>query len=186
MAELKVLGICGSLRRGSTNMMALRQCAELMPAGMALSIAEVGDIPLYNQDVYDAGLPPAAARFRQAVAAADALLLASPEYNFSVAAPLKNAIDWGSRAPNQVFNEKPVAILSCTGGPLGGARGQYDLRKILAGLGAHLLAKPEIFIGMAPTKFDAQGKLTDEPTRKILSDMLAGFKAWIERIQRSR
>jgi chromate reductase len=184
MADLKILGICGSLRKGSTNMAALRACAELLPAGMTLKITEIGDIPLFNQDVYDVGLPEAAKRFRAEVAAADGLLIAAPEYNFSVSAALKNAIDWGSRAPNQVFNEKPVAIFSCTGGPLGGARMQYDLRKMLGGLVAHVLPKPEVFIGMAASKFDAQGKLTDEAARKFLTDLVTGFKPWIERMQR--
>jgi chromate reductase len=179
---LKVLGISGSLRKGSFNTAALRACADLMPAGMTLKIATLGDIPMFNQDVYDAGLPEAAKRFRAEVAAADALLIASPEYNFSVSGVLKNAIDWGSRAPNQVFNDKPIAIFSASGGPLGGARVQYDLRRILGQLWGHVLPRPEVFIGNAPSKFDAQGKLTDETTRKFLTELLAGFKVWIERM----
>jgi chromate reductase, NAD(P)H dehydrogenase (quinone) len=185
MAEptLKVLGICGSLRKGSYNMAALRTCAELLPAGMSLRITGIGDIPMFNQDVYDAGLPEPAQRFRSEVAEADGLLIASPEYNFSVSGALKNAIDWGSRPPHQVFNEKPVAIFSATGGPLGGARVQYDLRRMLGQLVAHVQPKPEVFIGSAQSKFDAQGKLTDETTRKFLSDLLAGFKVWINRMK---
>ena len=183
MADLKVLGICGSLRKASLNMAALRACGELLPAGMTLKITGVGDLPLYNQDVFDAGLPDAVKRFRDEVAQADGLLIASPEYNFSVSGALKNAIDWGSRAPSQVFHEKPVAIFSATGGPLGGARVQYDLRKILFQLWAHVLPKPEVFIGAAATKFDAQGRLTDETTRKFLGELLAGLKDWIVRMK---
>ena len=183
MADLKVLGISGSLRRNSFNTAALRACAELMPAGMTLTYARIDDIPLFNQDVFDAGLPEPAKRFRAEVAAADGLLIASPEYNFSVSAALKNAIDWGSRAPNQVFMDKPVAIFSASGGPLGGARVQYDLRRILTQLWAYPLPRPEVFIGMANTKFDAQGRLTDETTKKFLTDLLNGFRDWIVRMQ---
>lgn len=184
MADLKILGICGSLRKASYNMAALKACAGLLPAGMSLQVTSLADLPIYNQDVFDAGLPAPVKRFRDEVAQADGLLIASPEYNFSVPAPLKNAIDWGSRAPNQVFHEKPLAIISASGGPLGGARVQYDLRRILGQLWAHPLPRPEVFIGNAPSKFDAQGRLTDETTRKFLSELLAGFKDWIVRMQR--
>jgi chromate reductase len=184
MADLKILGISGSLRKGSYNTAALRTCAELMPAGMTMTYARIDDIPLFNQDVFDAGLPEPAKRFRAEVAAADALLIASPEYNFSVTAALKNAIDWGSRAPNQVFQDKPIAMFSATTGPVGGARVQYDLRKILAQLWGLILPKPEVFIGNSTAKFDAQGRLTDETTRKFLGELLVAFQAWIVRMQK--
>jgi chromate reductase len=184
VADLKILGISGSLRKGSFNTAALKICADLMPAGMKMtSYARLDDIPLFNQDVFDAGLPESAKRFRAEVAAADGLLIASPEYNFSLSAALKNAIDWGSRPPNQVFNEKPIAIFSATQGPLGGPRNQYDLRRILGQLWGHVLPRPEVFIGAAQTKFDAQGKLTDEATKKFLADLVTAFKPWIERMQ---
>ena len=183
MADLKILGISGSLRKASFNTAALRACAELMPAGMTMTYARLDDIPLFNQDVFDIGLPESAKRFRAEVAAADGLLIASPEYNFSLSAALKNAIDWGSRPPNQVFQDKPIAIFSASQGPMGGARVQYDLRRILGQIWGHVLPRPEVFIGNAPSKFDAHGKLTDETTRKFLSDLLVGFKAWIVRMQ---
>jgi chromate reductase len=182
---MKILGICGSLRKASFNMAALRACPELMPPGMTLHIAALGDIPIYNQDVFDAGIPETVKRFRAEVAAADGLLIASPEYNFSVTAPLKNAIDWGSRPPNQVFQDKPIALFSASAGPMGGARVQYDLRRILGQLWGHVLPRPEVFIGSAQGKFDAQGRLTDETTRKFLADLLTGFKAWIVRMKPS-
>jgi chromate reductase len=180
---VKILGICGSLRKASYNMAALRACNELMPQGMTLQIAAIADLPIFNQDVLDAGMPEPVKRFRAEVAAADGLLIASPEYNFSVPAPLKNAIDWASRPPSQVFHDKPIAIFSAAGGPLGGARVQYDLRRILGQLWGHVLPRPEVFIGMAASKIDAQGKLTDETTRKFLTELLAGFKDWIVRMQ---
>ncbi len=96
------------------------------------------------------------------------MLIASPEYSFSLSGALKNAIDWGSRPPNQVFQDKPIAVFSASAGPMGGARVQYDLRRIL---------------GQAQGKFDAQGRLTDETTRKFLADLLAGFKTWIVRMK---
>lgn len=184
MADLKVLGISGSLRRGSYNTAALRTCAELLPAGMTMTYARIDDIPLFNQDLFDAGMPEPVKRFRAEVAAADGLLIASPEYNFSVTAALKNAIDWGSRAPNQVFQDKAVAIFSATTGPVGGVRNQYDLRRILTQLWGHVLPRPEVFISNAQSKFDAQGRLSDETTRKFLADLLAGFKDWIVRMQK--
>ena len=183
MADLKVLGICGSLRKASLNMAALRACNELLPPGMTLHITSIADLPMFNQDVLDAGMPEPVKRLRAEIMAADGLLLASPEYNFSVSGPLKNAIDWGSRAPNQVFQDKPVAMFSATQGPLGGPRNQYDLRRMLVQLWAYPLPRPEVFIGNAASKF-ADGKLTDETTRKFLTELLAGFKDWILRMQK--
>jgi chromate reductase len=182
---MQILGICGSLRIASLNMVALRACAELMPQGMELRIARIDDIPMFNQDVFDAGIPEPAKRLRAEIAAADGVLIASPEYNFSLTAALKNAIDWASRPPNQSWQDKPVAIFSVTPGPLGGARVQYDLRRILGQLWAHVLPRPEVFIGASATKF-ADGKLTDETTRKFLTDLLAGFKPWVERMKVKR
>lgn len=183
MADLKVLGICGSLRKASLNMAALRSCGELLPPGMQLEIATgLGELPLFNQDVLDAGMPATVRQFREKIAAADGLLIASPEYNFSVPAPLKNLIDWGSRAPNQVFQDKPIAIFSVAPGPVGGARMQYDLRKILVQLWGLVLPRPEVFIVNAADKF-SNGTLTDETSRKFLGELLAGFKNWIERVK---
>ena len=179
---MQILGICGSLRKASLNMAALRACNDLLPQGMSLRITSIADLPLFNQDVFDAGIPEPAKRLRAQVAAADGVLIACPEYNFSLTAPLKNAIDWASRPPNQSWQDKPVALFSCTQGPLGGARVQYDLRRILGQLWAHVLPRPEVFIGSAATKF-ADGKLTDETTRKFLTDLLTGFKPWIERMK---
>jgi len=179
---MKILGISGSLRKASHNSAILRACAELMPQGMTLSIARIDDLPLFNQDIFDAGLPEPAKRIRAEITAADGVLIASPEYNFSLTAALKNAIDWASRPPSQCWQDKPVAIFSASQGPLGGARVQYDLRRILGQLWAHVLPRPEVFIGSGPTKF-TDGKLTDEATRKFLTDLLAGFKPWIERMR---
>jgi chromate reductase len=183
MADLQILGISGSLRKASFNTAALRACAGLMPEGMKLTICEIGDLPMYNQDVFDAGIPAPVRRFEAELRAADGVLIASPEYNFSVPPVLKNAIDWVSKLPNQPWQDKPAAIFSASQGPMGGARVQYDLRKILGQLWCYILPKPEVFIGGVQAKIDAQGRITDETTRKFLADLLAGFKPWILRMK---
>jgi chromate reductase len=182
MASINVLGICGSLRAKSFNRSALLAAAELMPAGMQLTVADYADVPLFNQDVQDKGIPEAVMRLAQQIREADALLIASPEYNFSISGVLKNAIDWLSRVPAPPFKDKPVAILSATMGPLGGARQQYDLRKVLGSQDALVLVKPEVFIGQAQTKFDAEGKLTDAATRKAVTDQMLALERWIARV----
>ena len=181
---MRILGICGSLRQKSFNMAALRTAGELMPSGMKLEITGIGDIPMYNFDVQEKGFPAAATRLRDEILAADALLFASPENNWTVSAVLKNAIDWMSRFQPVPFANKPAAVFSASTGPVGGARGQYDLRRMLSGLGVHWLAKPEVFIGMAESKF-ADGKLTDETTRKFLTDEMVAFEDWIKRVKRA-
>ena len=182
MASINVLGICGSLRAKSFNRSALLAAAELMPAGMQLTVADYVDVPLFNQDVQDKGFPEAVMRLAQQIREADALLIASPEYNFSISGVLKNAIDWLSRVPAPPFKDKPVAILSATMGPLGGARQQYELRKVLGSQDALVLVKPEVFIGQAQTKFDAEGKLTDAATRKAVTDQMLALERWIARV----
>jgi chromate reductase len=183
-ATFKVLGICGSLRQKSFNMAALKAAGELMPAGLKLEITGIGDLPIYNADIQEKGFPAAATRLREEILAADALLFASPENNWSVSACLKNAIDWMSRFQVQPFQNKPAAVFSATGGPVGGARGQYDLRRMLSGLGVVWLARPEVFIGNAASKF-AEGKLTDETTRKFLTEQMLAFEDWIKRMKRA-
>jgi chromate reductase, NAD(P)H dehydrogenase (quinone) len=184
--DIRLLGICGSLRKASFNMAALRAAAELLPSGVSLAFADIADLPMYNQDVFDAGMPEPARRLRTQIAAADSLLIATPEYNFSLPAALKNAIDWASRPPDQAFHDKPVAVFSVSAGPLGGARVQYDVRRILVQLWAHPLPRPEVFIGSAAAKFDAHGRLTDEPSRKFLAELLAGLRDWTLRMRSSR
>jgi len=184
MADLKVLGISGSLRKASLNTAVLRACSDIAPADLKITIFEgMNDIPMYNQEILDAGAPESVKKLRAAIDAADGLLLACPEYNFSLSAPVKNAIDWMSRLPNQPFQDKPIAVVSASAGPLGGARVQYDARRVLTQLWGHVMPRPEVFIGLAPTKFDAQGKLTDETTKKFLGDLMTGFRTWILRMQ---
>jgi chromate reductase, NAD(P)H dehydrogenase (quinone) len=176
----RIAGLCGSLRAASWNGHALRRAGELLPDGHVLDVLDWRDVPPFDADVLAAGLPPAVQRVRAAVAAADAVLIATPEYNFSLPGMLKNLIDWLSRGEDQPFNGKPVAILSAATGPLGGARVQYDLRKVLLFVNAAVLVKPEVFIGQAQTKFDDQGRCTDAATDQFLRAQMQSFAAWIE------
>ena len=182
-SSVRVLAFAGSLRAGSLNRALLRAAVELAPPGLALEVFDLAEVPLYNGDLEAVGDPPAVAALKVAIAAADGVLIATPEYNFSLPPVLKNAIDWVSKMPNQPFNNKPVAVFSASTGPLGGARVQYDVRKILVQLWGLVLPRPEVFIGSAAGKF-ADGKLTDETTRKFLTELLAGFKDWIARMQK--
>lgn len=179
---MNVLGISGSLRQGSYNLMALRAAQKLAPAGMEITIADIGRIPLYNDDIRQAGDPAAVKELKAQVRAADAILLVTPEYNFSVPGVLKNVLDWMSRPPEPPFDGKVVAIMGAGGGPLGTARAQYDLRKILVYMNTFTVNKPEVFIGNAASKFNAQGELTDEATAKFITDLLVSLQALKKRV----
>ena len=181
--SVSILAISGSLRRGAFNTSALRAAQELAPQGMTIDLLEIGDIPLYNDDVRAQGFPPAVAALRQRIKAADGLLFATPEYNYSVPGVLKNVIDWASRPPEQPFDGKPIGILGASGGVLGTARAQYHLRQCFIFLNGHVMNRPEVMIGQAGSKFDAEGKLTDQPTRDFLAAMLTAFKAWTLRMR---
>src|SRR6202023_1472898 len=174
----KVLGICGSLRKDSYNMAALRVAIEQKPAGMTVEVADISQFPLYNEDVRAQGFPPPVQKLREQIAAADALLFACPEYNYSMSGVLKNAIDWASRPPDQPFAGKPCAIIGAAAGMAGSARAQYDLRRSCVFLDMHPLNKPEVLIGQAQSKFDAEGKLLDEVAHNLLRDLLANLAAW--------
>jgi chromate reductase len=179
---MNILGISGSLRKASWNTAALRAVAAMLPGGTTLGIADISDLPLMNQDLeLDGKYPEPVERFRKQVLAADALLFATPEYNASIPAPLKNAIDWASR-PANTFIGKPAAIIGVAGGALGTARAQYPLRQTLGVLSLQLLGQPEVFIGAAGSKFDAEGKLTDQPTLDFLGKMVATFIKFADRV----
>ena len=179
---MKVLGICGSLRQGSYNAMALRAAQKLVPAGMTLDIADISTIPMYNDDVRAAGEPAAVAALKAQVRAADAVLIATPEYNFSIPGVLKNTLDWMSRPPEPPFDGKVVAIMGASPGPVGTARVQYDLRKAFVFMDAFCVNKPEVFISQCASKFDAQGNLTDEATGKFIGELLVALQKLKQRV----
>ncbi len=186
LAELRILGICGSLRRASFNRLVLQAAQELAPAGTVVETYErLREIPPYDDDVrIEQGFPPVVAELREAVRLADAVLLVSPEYNYSVPGQLKNAIDWASRAPDQPFADKPVAIMGASPGNIGTARMQHHLRQCLLYLDARMLSRPEVMIGQVAQKFDASGKLTDEATAEQIRAQLAALAAWTLRLRR--
>jgi chromate reductase len=175
---LTFLGISGSLRAGSLNTALLRAAVGLVPEGVTLKIGDIADIPLYHGDVEAEGLPGAVQALRAEIKAADALVFATPEYNYSIPGVLKNAIDWASRPPEHPFAGKPIAIMGASPGALGSARAQYHLRQMFIFMDGKLLNKPEVMVAGAMGKFDAQGNLTDEPTRQIVAAQLAALKAW--------
>src|SRR5579864_7673283 len=179
---ISVLGICGSLRKGSYNMMALRTAIALKPAGMSVTVADISQIPLYDEDVRQQGFPPPVETLRRQIKEADALLFACPEYNYSMTGVLKNAIDWASRPPDQPFAGKPCAIIGAAAGMAGSARAQYDLRRSCVFLDMHPLNKPEVLIGQAQTKFDASGNLLDEAARGFIRDLMANLAVWAQRL----
>ena len=186
MADLqtvRVFGFAGSLRKGSYNRMALRAAGDLLPPGMTLETFDLTAIPPYNEDVRALGFPAPVQEFRDRIAAADALLIVTPEYNYSMPGVLKNAIDWASRPPSQPFDGKPVAIMGASPGMLGTARAQYHLRQSCVFLNMHLLNRPEVMIARCQERFDAEGRLVDEKTRQIVAQLLAALGDWTRRLR---
>jgi chromate reductase, NAD(P)H dehydrogenase (quinone) len=181
-STVKIVGISGSLRRASFNSAALRAAQELAPSGMTIDIFDISAIQLYNEDVKAQGFPPVVADLRARIKAADGVLLATPEYNYATSGAMKNVVDWVSRPPEQPFDGKPVALIGASAGALGTARAQYNVRQMFIFLNAHIMNRPEVFIGGAASKFDAEGKLTDQATRDFLAAMLAAFKTWIGKV----
>jgi len=187
MAEpLNILSLCGSLRKGSYNKAALRAAAALAPADVKLESFDIAPIPLYNEDVRAAGFPPVVEELRRKIAAADAILFVTPEYNYSMPGVLKNAIDWASRPPDQPFNDKPMAVMGASPSMLGSARAQYHLRQSMVFLNGHFLNKPEVMIATAQTKFDADGNLTDETAKGLIRQLLENLAAWTRRLKQGR
>ena len=180
---ISVLGFAGSLRKASYNGALLRAALELAPADMKLETFDLHGIPLYDGDVEAQGLPDGVRRFRERIAAADALLIVTPEYNYSMAGVLKNAIDWASRPPDQPFRGKPVAIAGASVGGFGTARAQYHLRQTCVYLDMIPLNKPEVFVSTAHQKVDAEGRLADEPSRAAVRALLEALVAWTRRVR---
>jgi chromate reductase len=174
-ATLKLVAFCGSLRKASFNRLALNAFTQRLPQGVALSTIEIGDWPLYDADVQAKGFPAAVTAAQQAMIAADGVVLATPEYNYGTSGVLKNAIDWLSRTTPQPFAAKPIAMFGASGGLLGTARAQYQLRQTLVFLDGRPVNKPEVMIGQAQARFGADGALNDEATGKMLADLGAAL-----------
>jgi chromate reductase, NAD(P)H dehydrogenase (quinone) len=184
MTQLNVITICGSLRKASFNAALARQLPKLAPAAMTITAGpSIETLPLFNQDVLDVAVPQPVEALAAAMRAADGVIIVSPEYNWSMPGPLKNAIDWLSKVKNQPFEGKPIAIQSAAPGQLGGARMQYHLRQALTSIGAEMLVRPEIFVNLAAEKFAKDTlELTDQPTIDIIKLQLGNFEKFIRRM----
>ncbi len=184
MADIRVIGIAGSLRSASLNRALLRAAAERAPAGMVIGIFDLSSVPLYNGDVEASGDPAGVAALKAAIAEADGVLMATPEYNHGVPAVMKNAVDWASRPPGSAaLGGKPVGLIGASPGITGTARGQSQLRQAFEFTNSFCMPQPELLVFKAHEKFDEQGKLTDEPTMRYVERYLVAFAAWIGRFR---
>ena len=175
MADLKILGIPGSLRKASFNRSALVAAQSLLPAGASLDVFELEGIPVYNQDL-DKQPPARVVELKARVRAADAILFATPEYNYSIPGVLKNAIDWAARPyGDSAWKGKPVAIIGASVGVLGTARAQYHLRQCFVFLDMPVVNQPEVMISAAADKFDKDGNLTDAKAKELIGKLLASL-----------
>lgn len=176
---MKVLAFAGSLRAASYNRALLRAAQELAPAGVDLTIHELADIPLFNEDLDVDGGPAPVAAFRSAIKAADALVIATPEYNHGPSGVVKNALDWASRPPGRsVLAGKPVTSIGASPGAVGSARAQTLLEVMLLGCGCRVYNHGQFALGHAADRFDAAGTLTDQGSRERLAAVLAGLASW--------
>ncbi len=177
----KILGISGSLRTGSVNSKLIREAARLY-GETEFEEADL-NLPLYNGDDEDRdGLPASVQTLVEQIAAADGIVISTPEYNAAIPGVLKNAIDWLSRIEDQPFNGKPIAIMGASKGALGTARSQYHLRQVFIFLNGLVMNRPEVFVGSAHNKFDDQGKLTDKDTRDFLKTYCEALLDWVKKV----
>ena len=180
---VRILGIAGSLRRESYNRGALRAAQQLIPEGATLDVFELDGIPGFNQDK-EQNPPEKVAELKRRIVEADAILFVTPEYNYSIPGVLKNAIDWASRPYGEsAWNGKPAAIMGASIGGIATARAQYHLRQIMVFLNMFPLNQPEVMIGNAAERFDAQGNLTDDTTKEYIRKLLENLVEWTRRIQ---
>src|SRR5215468_5500845 len=173
---IKLLGISGSLRAQSYNSAALSVVGSVLPEDMEFEVASLADLPFYNADVEQRGFPSEVESFRKKVAAADALIFAVPEYNFSVPGVLKNALEWLSRPPNSPTNGKPCAMLGASVSPLGTARGQFHLRHVCVSLNLIPVNAPHVDIANAKTKFDGEGNLIDQASIDLIRQLIVELR----------
>jgi chromate reductase len=180
---VKILGFVGSLRKGSYNKALMRAAVVLAPEDAAIEVFDLEGIPLFNQDLENQ--PPQTVKaFKAEIRKADAVLIASPEYNYSVPGVLKNAIDWASRPyGDNAFEGKPVALMSASIGSLGGARAQYHLRQSFIFLDMHPLNRPEVMMPFAEDNVDAEGNVTNEQTKQLIRELLEALVQWTRKLK---
>ncbi|MBN1631174.1 MAG: NAD(P)H-dependent oxidoreductase [Thermoleophilia bacterium] len=178
-STVQILGIVGSLRGASHNLALLRAVQEVLPEGMHLEIVTLHDVPPYNADVQSQGDPEVVLDLKQRIADADAVLIASPEYNYSIPGVLKNAVDWVSRPPKlSPLRKKPVGIIGASSGESGTMRGQLALRQVFVFLDSYVMSQPELRVTNAGQRFDADGVLTDEDLRERLRAYVVALVEW--------
>jgi chromate reductase len=183
VATFTILAISGSLRSGSYNTALLRAVKERAAASLAIDIITPKGIPLYDGDDEKAsGIPDIVNGIVEKIRAAQGLMIATPEYNFSIPGGLKNLTDWVSRVKQQPFKDKPVGVMGASGGVIGTARSQYQLRQNLQALEAITMPRPEIFVASSAQKFDETGKLTDQKTIETIGKWLTAYKAWVRKL----
>jgi chromate reductase len=179
-----ILGFAGSLRKDSYNKALLRAAMKLKPKSTKLEIFDLEGIPPFNQDLENRK-PEKVKGFKAKIRRADAILIATPEHNYSIPGVLKDAIDWASRPPgDNSFEGKPVAIMSASPGTLGGARAQYHLRQVLVSLNMHAINRPEVIVASADEKIDEKGNLADEKTSKKIRQLLENLVDWTRKLER--
>ena len=184
MGKITILGFAGSLRKDSYNKALLRAAVESAPKKVQVEVFDLEGIPPFNQDL-ESRTPKRVKEFKARIRAADAVLIVTPEYNYSIPGVLKNSIDWASRPySDNAFENKPVAIMSASSGMLGGARAQYHLRQTLVFLNMHPINRPEVIVPFADEKIDEEGRVTDEKTRKKIKELLDALAAWTEKLQK--
>lgn len=172
MDKIKILGFAGSLRNGSYNKSILRAATELLPENAELEIFDLKEIPMYNQDL-DGQAQSAVSEFKDKIKSSDAILIATPEYNYSIPGVLKNAMDWASRPyGDNSFDGKPLGIMGASIGNIATARAQYHLRQTCVFLNMHVVNQPEVMVGVAQDKIDSNGVLTDEKTKEVIKNLL--------------
>lgn len=180
---MKILGICGSLRQASYNRGLLAAARDLAPAGTTLDIADLREIPFFDQDLEAQGDPAPVASLKERIRGADAVLIATPEYDWGVPGVLKNALDWVSRpAGRSALKQKPLAMMGASDGPWGTTRAQLQLRQTLTYMDVLTLPSPWVYVASAKEKFDASGALTDEKTREQVQGLVQALVAWTERL----
>ncbi len=181
--NVRILGFAGSLRKQSYNRALLSAANEMVPDGVTLEIFDLEGIPPFNQDL-ELQPPDKVKEFKAKIRAADAILIVTPEYNYSIPGVLKNAIDWASRPyGNNAFDGKSVAVMGASVGMLGTARAQYDLRRSFVFLNMFPLNQPEVLVPFAQDKVDGNGRVTDEKTRRKIRELLESLAAWTKRIK---
>ncbi len=178
----KILGFVGSLRKDSYNKALMRAALELIPEGVELEVFDLEGIPLFNQDLEQQPVEKVR-EFKAKIRAAAAILIATPEYNYSIPGVLKNAIDCASRPHgDNAFEHKPVAMMGASVGMIGTARAQYHLRQCFVYLSCFALNQPEVMVPFAQEKIDKDGKVTDQKTRELIRQLLENLVAWTRRL----